>query len=117
MRCPLSGVSGHAFLHCKCSLLTQSAGIFDIPGTTTGASITTLSGVINSGVALGGKALTLSNASTTYSAAMTGVPFRLASAMSAARGKVDIASNQTWTSASTATVGSYRGSLNRWATD
>ena len=52
--------------------VANAAGIFDISGTTIGASITTLSGVINSSVVLGAKTLTLSNASTTYNGVISG---------------------------------------------
>ncbi len=52
--------------------VANAAGIFDISGTTSGASITTLSGVAGSSVALGAKTLTLSNASTTYNGVING---------------------------------------------
>ncbi len=52
--------------------VANAAGIFNISGTTTGASITTLSGVAGSSVVLGAKTLTLSNASTTYNGVISG---------------------------------------------
>jgi uncharacterized protein with beta-barrel porin domain len=52
--------------------LANAAGTFDISGTTAGATITTLAGVANSHVTLGGQTLTLSNASTTYAGVIQG---------------------------------------------
>ena len=52
--------------------VANAAGIFDISGTTTGASIMTLAGVTGSSVVLGDKTLTLSNASTTYNGVISG---------------------------------------------
>jgi hypothetical protein len=43
--------------------IVNAAGTLDISGSTTGSTITTLAGVANSSVVLGGKTLTLSNAS------------------------------------------------------
>ena len=46
--------------------MSNAAGTFDISGTSSGATITTLNGVTNSHVTLGGQTLTISNGSTTY---------------------------------------------------
>jgi autotransporter-associated beta strand protein len=52
--------------------IASAAGIFDISGTTSGASITTLSGVAGSSVLLGAETLTLTNASGTFAGAISG---------------------------------------------
>ncbi|ALK09652.1 Extracellular serine protease precursor [Blastochloris viridis] len=49
-----------------------ASGIFDISGTTAGATITTLAGVAGSNVVLGEQTLTLSNASSTYDGIISG---------------------------------------------
>ena len=55
------------------SVNVASAGsIFDVSGTTSGASITSLSGTAGGSVILGGKTLTLSNASGTFDGAIGG---------------------------------------------
>ncbi len=53
-------------------LLASAAGTFDISGTTSGATITTLNGVANSHVTLGAQTLTISNGSTTYAGVIQG---------------------------------------------
>ena len=53
-------------------LLASAAGTFDISGTTSGATITTLNGVANSHVTLGAQTLTISNGSTTYAGIIQG---------------------------------------------
>ncbi|NVO12426.1 MAG: autotransporter domain-containing protein [Rhodoplanes sp.] len=50
----------------------SSGATFDISGTTAGATITTLAGLVGSSVALGGETLTLSNASSTFAGQITG---------------------------------------------
>ena len=52
--------------------IADAAGVFDISATTAGATITTLSSVANSSVALGAKTLTLSNASGTFNGVIGG---------------------------------------------
>ncbi|HEY6259944.1 MAG TPA: autotransporter-associated beta strand repeat-containing protein, partial [Xanthobacteraceae bacterium] len=52
--------------------VANAAGTFDISSATNGATITTLSGVANSAVALGTKSLTLSNASDTFAGVISG---------------------------------------------
>jgi autotransporter-associated beta strand protein len=52
--------------------VANAAGVFDISATTAGATITTLSGVANSSVRLGGRPLTLSNASGTFNGVISG---------------------------------------------
>ena len=44
--------------------MSNAAGTFDISGTSSGATITTLNGVANSDVTLGGQTLTISSGST-----------------------------------------------------
>lgn len=51
----------------------SAGGLFDISGTTSGATIKTLSGDANGLVALGAQTLTLSNASTTFNGVINGV--------------------------------------------
>jgi outer membrane autotransporter protein len=52
--------------------IASATGVFDISGTTAGATISTLSGVTGSSVMLGGRTLTLSNASGTFSGVIGG---------------------------------------------
>src|SRR5262249_35021435 len=52
--------------------VSAAARTFDISGTRSGATITTLNGVANSHVALGGQTLTISNGSTTYAGIIQG---------------------------------------------
>jgi len=52
--------------------VANAAGTFDISGTSSGATITTLNGVANSHVTLGGQTLTISNGSTTYAGVIQG---------------------------------------------
>jgi fibronectin-binding autotransporter adhesin len=52
--------------------VSNAAGTFDISGTSLGATITTLAGVTNSHVTLGGQTLTISNGSTTYAGIIQG---------------------------------------------
>ena len=52
--------------------VSNAAGTFDISGTSSGATITTLNGVANSHVTLGGQTLTISNGSTTYAGIIQG---------------------------------------------
>jgi outer membrane autotransporter protein len=52
--------------------IPNAAGVFDISAATAGATISTLSGVENSSVVLGGRTLTLSNASGTFSGVLSG---------------------------------------------
>ncbi|MGZ3327196.1 MAG: autotransporter outer membrane beta-barrel domain-containing protein [Xanthobacteraceae bacterium] len=52
--------------------VANAGSIFDISGTTSGAGITSLSGVAGGSVILGGKTLTLSNASGTFDGAIGG---------------------------------------------
>ena len=77
--------------------VANAAGIFDITGTTTGASITTLSGVAGSSVMLGDKTLTLSNASTTYSGVISGT----GGALSLSAGTQTLAGTNIYTGATT----------------
>ena len=77
--------------------VANAAGIFDISGTTTGASITTLSGVAGSSVVLGAKTLTLSNASTTYSGVISGTN----GALSLSAGTQTLAGTNIYTGATT----------------
>ena len=52
--------------------VSNAAGTFDISGTSSGATITTLNGVANSHVTLGGQTLTISNGSTAYTGIIQG---------------------------------------------
>ena len=52
--------------------VNNAAGVFDISGTTAGASIVSLNGVANSHVTLGAQTLTISNGSTTYAGIIQG---------------------------------------------
>src|SRR6266446_5183983 len=52
--------------------VSAAAGTFDISGTSSGATVTTLNGVANSHVTLGGQTLTISNGSTTYAGIIQG---------------------------------------------
>ena len=52
--------------------VANAAGMFDISGTTAGATITTLNGVANSKVTLGAQTLTIANGSTTYAGIIGG---------------------------------------------
>ena len=52
--------------------LSAAAGTFDISGTSSGATITTLNGIANSHVTLGGQTLTISNGSTAYAGIIQG---------------------------------------------
>src|SRR5262249_10224294 len=52
--------------------VSAAAGTFDISGTSSGATITTLKGVASSHVTLGGQTLTISNGSTTYAGIIQG---------------------------------------------
>ena len=52
--------------------VANAAGTFDISGTTAGATITTLLGVVGSDVVLGAQTLTLSNASGTFNGVVSG---------------------------------------------
>jgi hypothetical protein len=52
--------------------VANAAATFELSGTTTGATITTLNGVANSHVTLGGQTLTVSNGSTTYAGIIQG---------------------------------------------
>ena len=52
--------------------VANAAGTFDISGTSSGATITTLNGVANSHVTVGGQRLTISNGSTTYAGIIQG---------------------------------------------
>ena len=52
--------------------VANAAGTFSISGTTAGATITTLNGVANSNVTLGGQTLTIANGSTTYAGIIGG---------------------------------------------
>src|SRR5262245_18873505 len=52
--------------------VSAAAGTFDISGTSSGATITTLNGVTNSHVTLGVQTLTISNGSTTYAGIIQG---------------------------------------------
>ena len=52
--------------------VSNAAGTFDISGTSSGATITTLNGVANSHVSLGGQTLTISNGLTTYAGIIQG---------------------------------------------
>jgi autotransporter-associated beta strand protein len=52
--------------------VSAAAGTFDISGTSSGAAVTTLNGVANSHVTLGGQTLTISNGSTTYAGIIQG---------------------------------------------
>jgi fibronectin-binding autotransporter adhesin len=52
--------------------VSNAAGTFDISGTSSGATITTLNGVANSHVTLGGQTLTISNGSTAYAGIIQG---------------------------------------------
>ena len=52
--------------------VSAAAGTFDISGTSSGATVTTLNGVANSHVTLGGQTLTISYGSTTYAGIIQG---------------------------------------------
>jgi autotransporter-associated beta strand protein len=77
--------------------ITSAAGTFDISGTTAGATITTLSGVANSNVVLGGETLTLSNASSTYSGIISGT----GGALTLTSGSETLIGTNTYTGATT----------------
>src|SRR5207344_1677280 len=53
--------------------LANAAGMFDISGTSAGATITTLAGVANSHVTLGSQSLTIANGSTSYAGIIGGI--------------------------------------------
>jgi uncharacterized protein with beta-barrel porin domain len=82
--------------------VANAAGTFDISGTTTGATITTLSGVANSAVNLGGKTLTLSNASTTFNGVIAGAN----GALTLTTGTETLTGTNTYTGATTINGGS-----------
>ena len=52
--------------------VANAGGMFDISGTSAGATITTLAGVANSNVTLGSQTLTIANGSTTYAGIIGG---------------------------------------------
>ena len=81
--------------------VANAAGIFDISGTSTGASITTLSGVASSSVVLGAKTLTLSNASTTYDGVISGI----SGALALSAGALTLTGTNTYSGGTTITAG------------
>jgi autotransporter-associated beta strand protein len=77
--------------------IANSSGIFDISGTASGATITSLTGVAGSSVLLGDKILTLSNASGTFAGVMSGP----GSALALTAGTQVLSGTNTYTGATT----------------
>jgi fibronectin-binding autotransporter adhesin len=83
--------------------VSAAAGTFDISGTSSGATITTLNGVTNSHVTLGGQTLTISNGSTTYAGIIQG-----SGGLTVAGGTQTLSGANTYTGATNVTAGTLQ---------
>ena len=82
---------------------SNAAGTFDISGTSSGATITTLNGVANSHVTLGGQTLTISNGSTTYAGIIQGT-----GGLTVTGGTQTLSGANTYTGATTISAGTLQ---------
>ena len=83
--------------------VSNAAGTFDISGTSSGATITTLNGVANSHVTLGGQTLTISNGSTTYAGIIQGT-----GGLTVTGGTQTLSGANTYTGATTISAGTLQ---------
>ena len=91
--------------------VSNAAGTFDISGTSSGATITTLNGVANSHVTLGGQTLTVSNGSTTYAGIIQGT-----GRLTVTGGTQTLSGANTYTGATNVNAGTLRaGATNTFA--